>query len=219
MKKDFISNKVIEITKQDNRIVVSHEGIEIRREGKPISIEVVGTGFVYLVVDCSGSMSAGHKLAHAKKGALNFAKDAFTKGYLTGLIKFESSAIHLCEPQQKVSVLQRYLDTMYVGGSTNMAEAIQLATENLRNRRGVRVMVIVTDGAPDSVTDALFAAQKAKKNGIKIITIGTDDADRNFLRSLASETELTVVVSRDQLERSITSAVKMLPAKSEFRTK
>ena len=219
MKKDIISNKGIEITKQDNRIVVSHEGIEIRREGKPISVEVVGTGFVYLVVDCSGSMSAGHKLDHAKKGALNFAKDALTKGYLTGLIKFESSATHLCEPQQKVSVLQRHLDTMYVGGSTNMAEAIQLATENLRNRRGIRVMVIVTDGEPDSVTDTLLAAQKAKKNGIKIITIGTDDANRDFLRKLASETELTVMVSRDQLERGITSAVKMLPAKSEFRTK
>lgn len=219
MKKDFISNKVIEITKQDNRIVVSHEGIEIRREGKPISVEVVGTGFVYLVVDCSGSMSAGHKLDHAKKGALNFAKDALTKGYLTGLIEFASFATRLCEPQQKSSVLQQHLDMMNAGGSTNMAEAIQLATENLRDRRGARVMVIVTDGEPDSVTDALLAAQKAKNKGIKIITIGTDDADGDFLRKLASETELTVVVSRDQLERGITSAVKMLPAKSEFRIK
>jgi hypothetical protein len=44
-----------------------------------------------------------------------------------------------------------------------------------------------------------------------VITIGTDDADKDFLSRLASRAELSVKVSRDQLGQSIASAVKMLP--------
>jgi len=210
-KKDIFSGKGIEIIKtQDKRITVSQEGIEIKREGKPISFEAPTVGFVYLAVDCSGSMS-GDKLSQAKSGAINFAKDALEKGYLTGLIQFESSAAHLCEPTKEISVLEKYLKQIGAGGSTNMAEAIQIAHQRLGKKKGLRVMVIATDGMPDSKGKALDKAQQAKKEGIEIITIGTDDADRNFLKKLASRTDLGVKVAREQFGESITSAAKMLP--------
>lgn len=222
MKKGIVSGEGIEITKRDKRIVVSPGGIEIRREGRLVSGEVVRMGFVYLVVDCSGSMAGGNKLSQAKKGALNFAEDTLTKGYLTGLIQFGSSATHLCEPQRGVSVLHHHLEMMSAEGGTNMVDAIELATTRLKDKKGFRVMVIVTDGMPtagepDPQTATLLVAQRAKKKDIDIITIGTDDADRGFLRKLASRTELTVMVSRDHLGRGITSAAKMLPGKSEPR--
>lgn len=213
-----MKEKGIEIIKdsQDKRIAISQEGLEIRREGKSLSFEVMETGYVYLVVDRSESMSWGDKLNQAKKGAINFAKEARNKEYLIGLIQFESFATHLCEPVRDISILKRHLENMRAGGFTNMAEAIQIANQNLQNKKGFRVMVIVTDGeptygepTPEEAT--LKAAKEAKIIGIDIITIGTDDADREFLKELASRTNLGVKVSREQFGKAITSAAKMLP--------
>ena len=215
-----MSRKDIEIIRdsKDVRIATSQRGVEIRREGKPVST-ATRTGYVYLVVDCSWSME-GDKLNQAKKGALRFATDALVKGYLTGLIQFDSSAVHLCEPQREISVLDRHLKKMEAGDETHMAEAIRLAHERLKDRVEARVMVIVTDGMPNGPYDpeaSLKAAEKAKKDGIDIITIGTDDADRKFLKKLASRAELGIKIAREQLEQSIVSSEKMLPAKTEPR--
>jgi len=210
-------NKGIEITKPsyDKQAVVSTEGIEIRREGKPISSEITRSGILYLLIDCSGSM-AGDKLDQAKRGAVNFTKEAKIKGYTVGLIKFHSYATHLCEPQREISVLSRYLEPIQVEGGTNMVDAFHLAFEKLRDKIGNRVVVLVTDGQPTDGEPTpeeatLREAYKIKKNGIDIITIGTDDADREFLRKIATRTDLAVMVSREKLEKGITSTAKKLP--------
>ncbi len=210
MKKDIVSNEGIKIIRSDEQAVISQGGIRIQREGGPISGELAKVGFVYLVVDCSGSM-VGQKLNQAKKGALNFAKDALAKEYSTGLVQFESAATHLCEPTRDIEMLRKHLQKMDVGGSTNMSEAIRLTTDKLKDKEGFRVMVIVTDGVPDNAQEAVEEALEAKNSRIDIITIGTDDADEEFLKKLASRTDLNVMVARHQLERGITSTVKMLP--------
>lgn len=210
MKKDIVSSDGIKIIKSDERAVISQGGIKIQREKKPISGELIRVGFVYLVVDCSWSME-GQKLEQAKKGALNFAKDALAKEYSTGLVQFESIATHLCEPQRDIEILRQHLRTIEAGNTTNMTDAIELTTKKLKDKAGFRVMVIVTDGKPDNKQAALRAAKQAKNNGIDIITIGTGDADEEFLKKLASRTDLNVMVPKNQLEQGITSTVKMLP--------
>lgn len=213
--KDILAGKGIEVIKQDKRITVSQKGVVISRKGKPVKNEVTGTGYVYLVIDCSGSM-AGQKIEQAKRGAINFAKDARTKGYSIGLIQFESSATHICGPIREISALDRYLKTMKIGGTTNMADGIQLATRELQRKRGYRAMVIITDGMPNvgeptGEKAALREAEKAKENRIDIITIGTDDADWEFLKKIATRANLAAFVTREELAQAITSAAQMLP--------
>lgn len=211
--------KGVKITRssQERRVAVTGGGIEIRREGKPISSQVTAEGLAYLVIDCSGSM-AGEKLASAKRGAAEFATGARKKGYLAGLIRFSTTATHVCEPQKDVSDLQRYLATLDVDGSTNMAAGIILATDQLKGASGLRAMIIVTDGMPDSQQATMEAANQAKKNGVDIITIGTDDADRGFLRKLASRSDLSVMVARSDLGQGIASTARMLPERSVPRS-
>lgn len=169
--------------------------------------------FVYLLMDCSISME-GTKLVQAKEGALNFAAEAGSKGYLIGLIQFASSATHLYKPQKEIAFMRPYVEKMRADGSTNMAEGIHMATDRLSDKTGYRVVVIVTDGMPDDPKAALEAAELAKGNKIEIITIGTDDADKEFLKKLASQNELAIKVSKHQLEQGIVSSAKMLPAKT-----
>jgi Mg-chelatase subunit ChlD len=167
-------------------------------------------GIVYLVVDCSGSME-GYKMSQVKQGILEFAQDAIKKDYTVGLIKFNSTATHLCDPKGNVGDLRAYLDKMDATGSTNMASAIAMANEHLSDIKYTRVMVIATDGRPDRTAFALQAGQIAKNEGIDIITIGTDDADLSFLKKLATSAELGNKVSNEHFAKAIGSAYKMLP--------
>lgn len=212
MKKDIILDKGIEITREDKRITISQGGVMIRHEGKPVKNKMIGS--VYLLIDCSISMKVGEKLNQAENGAIKFAREARAKGYLIGLIQFHIFATHLCEPQREISVLHQHLRSMHGSGSTNMTDAILLATQKLSGRKGLRAMVIATDGMPDLPLTALEAAQQAKKKGIDIITIGTDDADERFLKQIASRSELAVKVSTVHFEQAITSAAELLLAQN-----
>ena len=75
MEKRIVPNDGIKIIKSEGKVSLTEDGIKIQREKRPVRGELIKAGFVYLVVDCSGSME-GQKLEQAKKGALNFAKDA-----------------------------------------------------------------------------------------------------------------------------------------------
>jgi len=164
----------------------------------------------YLVIDCSSSMH-GNNIAQAQKGAIEFAAEAIKKGYSIGIIKFADYASAICELSSELSAISNKLSELIPGGSTNMAEGIILSIEKMYSIKGLRSIVIVTDGFPNNQSDALDAAKNAKETGIEIITIGTDDADKDFLAKLASNQSMSMKVSRELLSKSIASAVLMLP--------
>ncbi len=192
-------------------VSISKTGIQISLDRVPVKAEKSGTGFVYLVIDCSGSMAVYEKLDQAKRRAVDFARKARPKGYSVGLVQFSDVAIHICKPQREISVLEQHLKNLTASGGTNMGDGIRLAKQNLKNNPGVLTMLVVTDGMPNSQEDALAAAREAKNQGIDIIAIGTDDADVAFLKAIASRSDLATKVSRKQLGQAIVDAAKMLP--------
>jgi Mg-chelatase subunit ChlD len=169
---------------------------------------------VYLLLDISGSMDEA-KLAQARRGGTRFAADAITRGYRVGVIQFSSWASLKVEPTENRRAIEKALTDIGLQATTNMASAIKLATEHLGSGDGDRAMVLVTDGFPDSESKALAAAERAKRKGITIITIGTDDADRNFLARIASAKELSRKVKRQDLHVAIADSARLLPAKTK----
>ncbi len=200
-----MSKKILSIGSEGNLVLKD-------LDGRVVDIQQPCSAFAYLVIDCSGSMS-GNKLDQAKKGTIEFAEDAMKKGYSIGLIKFDSSATLLCESQGEIKNLHHYIAELVAGGTTNMAQGIQLAMKSLSFKNSVQAMVVVTDGMPDDPKATLDAVQQAKELGIDVIAIGTDDADKDFLKKLASRDELSIKVSRDRFGQSIASASKMLPGR------
>jgi Mg-chelatase subunit ChlD len=175
---------------------------------EPVTMPVSARAF--LLIDCSSSMASG-KIAQAREGALAFAKDALKKHYAVGLISFATKSKTLCVPEQNLTMLASTIERLEANGTTNMADAIKQATKHMEKCSGIRAIVIVTDGVPDDPNLTLGAAKQAKKAGIDIIAIGTDDADQQFLAQIASRTDLAFKVSRTELKSGITHAAKMLP--------
>jgi Mg-chelatase subunit ChlD len=171
---------------------------------------------VYLLLDHSTSMEGTDKMRQAREGAVSFAKEAQNKGYALGLISFASYARHVLYPKREIGEIRAKLETIRADGSTNMADAIHKATDMLTDTYGEKVMCIVTDGEPDSRKEALEAVEKAKIAGIDIMTIGTDDADLEFLEKLATKKELSTKVRVEHFEQGITSMAKFLPQPSSL---
>lgn len=208
-KKDTINS-----TNRDSALVRYQQKPWVKKlaeaSGKPVMIRRSAKN-VYLLVDCSGSMADGNKLEQAKNGAIGFAKEALRKEYSVGLIQFASHAEHLLELQSELTCLTTKVESMSARGSTNMAAAIQIARDSLADKAGEKVICLVTDGMPDDKKAALEAANELRTQGVEIMAIGTDDADKEFLEELATRKELSLMVLRDQLERGIISMAKMLP--------
>ncbi len=168
--------------------------------------------YVYLVIDCSGSM-AGNKLAQAKKGALDFAASAFRDGYAVGLVSFNDDVAHLSAPVTDLDSLTKAVTRLNVQGGTNLAPAINEVIDQFKDKKEATLaMVIVTDGLTNSPHVALSSAENAKRQGITILTIGTDDADATFLSRLASDTKLSKKVGSNYLETALSDVAKMLPS-------
>ena len=186
--------------------------ITIQRKGQPVVFSSGDDNVVYLLIDCSSSME-GSKLKSAKDGAIDFAFAARKKGYAIGGISFASIAQIFHQHTKQFDNFKIAVSALYVGGSTNMADALKFARDLLAPARGYRAIVLVTDGMPDSQEAALAEAKLAKKQGIDIITIGTDDADQLFLQKIASRTELAQKVSAEHLQKTISyaSSLLMLP--------
>jgi uncharacterized protein YegL len=196
--------------KPNEQIAIVGGGIKILASGKPINASLAPDwGSIFILLDCSGSMKH-KKLDQAKSGIMEFARDAFQKKYRVGLIRFGDNAEQLSEPTTDIAVLQEKIAGMRAGGSTNLTAALMSAHLKLKNFGGPRVIVIATDGMPDNIKSSLEAAESVKLDGIEIITIGTEDAKKDFLNKLASRSELSAQVSNDQFGQAISSASLLL---------
>ena len=166
-------------------------------------------GTVILAIDCSSSM-ARDKLRQAQAGALAFAKDALGRGYAIGIVQFDSEAYVRAPPGREIGALHAAVETRAVSGTTNLADGLRLAAEQVGARPN-SVICIVTDGVPDSPSAAMQAAADAKGRGIDIMAVGTDDADWDYLSRLVTRTELAAKVEANRLGQQIADMSKKLP--------
>lgn len=165
---------------------------------------------VHLLLDCSGSME-GARLIQARQGAEDFAARALARSYRVGIITFQSEARVLIAPQVDLAPLAQVLAGAVADGTTDMAGALRLARQDLLPRRGVRAVVLVTDGNPDSREKTLVEARATTAAGIDIITLGTEGADKAFLASIATSSDLSVTVDSAQLQHGIADLARLLP--------
>ncbi|CAA9296847.1 MAG: hypothetical protein AVDCRST_MAG93-4318, partial [uncultured Chloroflexia bacterium] len=163
-------------------------------------------GTVYLLLDHSTSMSDKGKMEGLVRGSLRLFVEARKREYTVGAIGFADRAHLLLRPSCDVEHFGSRLATLEPIGRTAMAQALHLATRQLRRRRGDKIILLVTDGMPDSREAALDAARLARTQGVTIIAIGIGRADEVFLAALTPKPELASKVELKQPYLSITRA-------------
>lgn len=146
---------------------------------------------VALVIDVSGSMS-GSKLDEAKAACIEFV-DVLAEagvGDRIMLVAFGSSASVAAPLGTSSHDLRDATRRLAVTGSTNLAHGLELAWNGLGSSNGRRVVIVLTDGAPDSKPAALNAREMIIHGDGEIIARGVSGADVSFLRQLDGGGEL-----------------------------
>ncbi len=150
---------------------------------------------IVLATDGSGSMS-GRKIEDAKKATINFAHDVDLNrnelalvlyGHGWGGVKVVSE---FCRDLKRI---QNSVKGFYADDGTPFLKAMRVSYDNLlKSARGKPILVIITDGLPTDASpeEILKYGAQLKRNGVRIITVAIGrDADRDFLRKLASKPE------------------------------
>src|SRR5262249_49167985 len=143
---------------------------------------------VYLLIDVSSSM-AGFPLIEAQTAAREFLDRCDFTLMEVGLISFSDQVTLQTEATDNVRKVQAAIGRLEADGTTNLTDALELAIERLAATDRVRYIVILTDGYPDAAESAVEQAKAAQVSGIEIVAIGMGDADRDYLRRLASTEE------------------------------
>lgn len=142
-----------------------------------------------LVLDCSGSMS-GPKLAEMKAAAIDFVESKSFAASPISVTEFESGSRVACPLTTDRTRLVQTLRALEVSGSTNMSAGLSTALSTMPSRAADRYLVVFTDGMPDSEQLATQAANACRAAGIKLIAVGTPDAERRYLQELTADPNL-----------------------------
>ncbi len=153
---------------------------------------------VYLLIDVSLSMTGG-PLVQAQEAAREFLNKCDFTTAEVGLISFSSQVILQCEATSNARKVQAAINRLEPESSTNLTDALEMASSQLTLADRTRYIVILTDGYPDAPESAVEQAERARAMGIEIVAIGTGDADRGYLRRLASSEEGSIFARQGEL--------------------
>jgi len=150
---------------------------------------------ICFVVDVSGSMS-GRPLEDAKEALDTFLDntDDYTE---MALVAFESYANTLVGLTTSTSRIQDGVDSLVDGGGTSIGAGIQEGTRALAESRGVRTMILMTDGQSDINLDVV---QEVIENDVTIFTVGFGDVNDELLMQIAELTGGQYLYAEDSTE-------------------
>jgi len=164
-------------------------------------------GHIYFVIDVSLSMQ-GKRLRGATAGAKQLLHEAIRRNYTAGVIAFSGTGRIVCDLTQDVRTIDRALARLQVDETgTDMRTGIKVGHQNLRKRSGDRVLAIFSDGETRHPRGARWAADDAKRDGIRIITEFGGSADTRLMKKIASGPQLADDVRRPAKDDEIADRI------------
>ena len=174
-----------------------------------------------LLMDVSGSMGVGfgisdagrfgNKMTEVKSAAVDFVnRQDLTQGRMA-VVAFETRAFTASPPTNDRDRLVQAISGLMPLGSTAMDLGISTAISQLPDSpNDVRSILLFTDGSPDNPQAAMLAANQCRNNKIKIIAIGTGDADVNYLAQITGDPSLVFPVSGGNFGEGFKQAEKVI---------
>jgi uncharacterized protein YkwD/Mg-chelatase subunit ChlD len=153
---------------------------------------------VAFVIDVSGSMdekeqgvaTSGKKLDGAKRAAILFVSKLDLTKDRVAVVPFSTQAQLLLPLSSDGPAINSGFNSLKASGKTSLHDGVRVGLEALNADRRLdadRIILLLSDGqsAPDP---AMEQATEAKRESIRIITVGLgDDADKALLQQLATQ--------------------------------
>ncbi len=164
----------------------------------PVPVAQPSAQRVALLIDTSGSMADNDKIAEVKRAATSYVA-AQDRKLSIGLVSFATDARVESPPTTDLNALKTAINGLNATGATNMAEGLQAAARTLEDASDAgRTILLFTDGVPGSNIEpeevakprTLAAAQTIRNAGTRIVAIGTEDADVDFLAQVTGSRDL-----------------------------
>lgn len=172
--------EVIQDIFQKNSIQVKDTRIPVDYTAVLDEVQMTSLCFV---VDVSGSMG-GAPIEDVKSALNEFVRD-MDRGQELSLVTFSSSAsVNVPITSDKTQV-QTGIAALHADGGTEIGEGIRVGTEALQQAKGIRTMLLLTDGQSSLDMDLAYQAKEA---GITIYTIGFGDVNDQLLEEIATAT-------------------------------
>ena len=167
-----------------------------------------------LLIDASGSMR-GYPLNEAKKACLALVDDMLDFSvHRLALASFANDVNLLLDLSQDTQAMREKISSITAYGGTDMVAALERANRQLLNSSRGKVVVMVTDGAPNWVDGTLRMAETLKSNGVRLIAIGVGSSIReDVLRKMASSGDAYKIDDMNQLEGTFRTAISAIMEK------
>ena len=163
------------------------EDFELLEDGAAQTIAVFGRESqlalsIVLAIDASLSTRKDIKLEAAS--AQRFAHSILRAGDALSLYQFTENVTELLPLTSDLNRIDRAIGRMRIGAATALYDAIYLASQRLVDRKGRKVLVLITDGgdtaSKTNYSEAVRAAQEAEAIVYSIIDVPiAADAGRN----------------------------------------
>jgi pSer/pThr/pTyr-binding forkhead associated (FHA) protein/uncharacterized protein YegL len=176
---------------------------------------------VTMVIDTSGSMRDENKLEEVKRAAIAFVRRQANSATGVALVEFSTNASTVQAMTRDVNALTGRINELEANGGTNIGAAVieggrTLAADDARNIPSS--LLLFTDGRPDVSGEseaqgkrrAIAAAEQVRASGVKIIAIGTEDADPNFLAELTGSRDLVFSTTAGAFDEAFQKADKKI---------
>jgi uncharacterized protein YegL len=176
---------------------------------------------VTMVIDTSGSMRDENKLEEVKRAAIAFVQRQANSATGVALVEFSTNASTVQAMTRDVNALTAKINELEANGGTNIGAAVieggrTLAADDARNVPSS--LLLFTDGRPDVSGEseaqgrrrAIAAAEQVRASGVKIIAIGTEDADPNFLAELTGNRDLVFSTTAGAFDQAFVAADKKI---------
>jgi Ca-activated chloride channel family protein len=179
---------------------------------------------VSLLIDCSTSMlgrgnaeaSRGTKLDEVKSAASEFIGRQDLSRDLIAVVAFGSTANAATKLENDATRLRRAITGLNPQGSTAMDSGLDVAAMQLDDAMNpslqpfIKNILLFTDGQPDNPGLALAAAKRCREQKMKIVAIGTGDADIAFLAQITADPNLVVSAQSGNFGESFQQAEKAI---------
>jgi Ca-activated chloride channel family protein len=164
---------------------------------------------VALLIDTSGSMDSG-KLGEVKQAAKNFVQRQTSEENEFAVIGFGSDTQVGTTLTQNSAQIQEAITNLADGGGTAMELGINAAMQELQSTSLAKNILLFTDGAPDSASNALQSAQQVKDQNVNLIAVATGDALVDFLAQLTGDSDLVFYASSGNFDQAFQEAEKVI---------